>query len=514
MKLSNTDNFKETVEAKADITDIGEVIANMRKNHEPLVHCAVYILIAADGLTALKDKETMVEAELSRAKLAVDHLILRQKEGYLYAQPGGKNILGYEFERVLPASSAANLYPFSYSGKADPHGFRIGKDRYGTNIFVDFNQRSLDRTNANILILGNAGQGKSYLLKLIITNLLEQGMRVITLDPEEEYQDLTLALGGDYLDLMDGNNTINVLEPKLWNQEGKNLPELNAPEAFQKKTVVSQHLAFLRDFFRTYKNLSDAQLDVVEILVRKLYLQWHISDHSDLSQKNSEEYPILSDLYALADETLKHYGDQRHAIYTEELLRSVCLALYSISSGADSRFFNGHTNIKSSRFVTFGVKSLLSADKNLRDAMLFNVLSYMSDQLLSLGNTVATLDEFYLFLSNKTAVEYIRNFSKRVRKRDSALIIASQNLEDFELPEIKELTKPLFAIPTHQFLFNSGTIDSKFYMDTLGLTESEFQLILHPRRGTCLYRCGMERYCLEVEAPDYKQKLFGNAAGR
>ena len=146
--------------------------------------------------------------------------------------------------------------------------------------------------------------------------------------------------------------------------------------------------------------------------------------------------------------------------------------------------------------------------------MLFNVLSYMSDQLLSLGNTVATLDEFYLFLSNKTAVEYIRSFSKRVRKRDSAIIIASQNLEDFELPEIKELTKPLFAIPTHQFLFNSGTIDSKFYMDTLGLTESEFQLILHPRRGTCLYRCGNERYCLEVEAPDYKQKLFGNAAGR
>lgn len=86
----------------------------------------------------------------------------------------------------------------------------------------------------------------------------------------------------------------------------------------------------------------------------------------------------------------------------------------------------------------------------------------MSNELLTQGNAAASLDEFYLFLSNLTAVEYVRNFSKRVRKKDSAVIIASQNLEDFNLDGIREYTKPLFSIPTHQFLFNAGTSMQNF----------------------------------------------------
>ena len=182
--------------------------------------------------------------------------------------------------------------------------------------------------------------------------------------------------------------------------------------------------------------------------------------------------------------------------------------------GAESKFFNGHTNIKTDRFVVFGVKGLLQASKNIKNALLFNVLSYMSNLLLTNGNTVAAIDEFYLFLSNLTAVEYIRNFSKRVRKKESSVILASQNLEDYELPGIAEYTKPLFSIPTHSFLFNAGNINPQMYMDTLQLEPSEFDLIRYPQRGVCLYRCGNERYNLMVKAPEYKEKLFGSAGGR
>lgn len=109
-----------------------------------------------------------------------------------------------QFERVLPASSVANLYPFNYSGKTDPHGFYVGRDKFGSNVLVDFNQRAEDKTNGSILILGNSGQGKSYLLKLILCNLRESGMNVICLDPEMEYEDLTNNLQGCFIDLMGG----------------------------------------------------------------------------------------------------------------------------------------------------------------------------------------------------------------------------------------------------------------------------------------------------------------------
>ena len=204
----------------------------------------------------------------------------------------------------------------------------------------------------------------------------------------------------------------------------------------------------------------------------------------------------------------------KKSLYTERTLRELCLALHSICIGADSKFFDGHTNIKEGQFVTFGVKGLLQANESIRNAMLFNILSYMSNELLTNGHTVASIDELYLFLTNLVAVEYIRNFMKRVRKKDSSIILATQNLEDFNIEGIRELTKPLFSIPTHAFLFNAGNTDSKFYIDALQLEESEYELIRYPQRGCCLYKCGNERYNLVVHAQEYKERLFGNAGGR
>lgn len=81
------------------------------------------------------------------------------REGFLSAMPFGCNRFGSQFERVLPASAIGNMFPFNFSGKTDPKGFYIGRDKYGTNILVDLDRRADDKTNSNILILGNSGQG-------------------------------------------------------------------------------------------------------------------------------------------------------------------------------------------------------------------------------------------------------------------------------------------------------------------------------------------------------------------
>mgnify|MGYP004488393657 FL=1 len=71
----------------------------------------------------------------------------------------------------------------------------------------------------------------------------------------------------------------------------------------------------------------------------------------------------------------------------------------------------------------------------------------MTNALLTIGNTAGIIDKLYLFLSNLVGVEYIRNASKRVRKKDSSIILASQNLEDFSLPGIAEY----MGIYSHNF---------------------------------------------------------------
>lgn len=514
MRQSHTQDLQETVTAQSNLNDVMELIANMHRSREPLIHCAVYFELIAGDYDQLKLLQTEMQTELVRSKLNVDRLILRQKEGFLAVIPSGYDSFKEQFERVLPATSVANLFPFNYSGKTDPHGIYIGSDKFGSNIIVDFNQRNDDRTNANALILGNSGQGKSYLLKLLLCNLREQGMSLITLDPEHEYEELTAHLHGVFIDMMSGEHIINVLEPKIWSSDMEEDMEEDIPSTFKKSTILAQHISFLKDFFRTYKDFNDEQIDTIEIMLVKLYRNFNITENTNLAVLLHDDFPILSQLYEYIDEEYKHFHDDENSIYTRETLREILLLLHSICIGSDSRFFNGHTNIDTQKVITFGVKGLLQANKSLRNALLFNILSYMSNELLTKGYTVASIDELYLFLTNMTAVEYIRNFMKRVRKKESSVILASQNLEDFNIEGIKELTKPLFSIPTHAFLFNAGNIDSRFYIDSLQLEESEFELIKYPQRGSCLYKCGNERYNLVVHAPDYKSKLFGNQGGR
>lgn len=184
MNTSNTNDLQQTVTAESNLQDVVTLVSTMHRNREPLFHCAVYIELIASDYDSLKLLQTDVLTELVRSKLNIDRLMLRQQQGFLCVGPTGRNIFDAQYERVLPASSVANLYPFNYSGKTDSNGFYLGGDKFGSNIIVDFDKHDDDKTNPCILILGNSGQGKSYLLKLILCNILESGKNVICLDPE------------------------------------------------------------------------------------------------------------------------------------------------------------------------------------------------------------------------------------------------------------------------------------------------------------------------------------------
>ena len=516
--MTTVNDVNESIKAQDNINDVVELISELRRNKEPLLHTAVFIELKASSEDKLKELQADIQMELTRSKISVDRLLLRQKEGFLSVLPTGNNVFASQFERVLPASSVADLYPLNYSGKTDEKGIYIGRDKFGTNILVDFDKRTEDKTNSNILILGNSGQGKSYLMKLLLCNRRESGKSILCLDPEHEYEDLCNNLGGTYIDMMSGEYMINPLEPKAWSENsrfGNQEKETDdSPETFRKVTRLSQHISYLKDFFRAYKDFTDAEIDTIEIMLMKLYARFGIDDLTDLDKLESCDYPVMSDLYELVEKEFMAFDSAKKQLYTEEILQNICLGLHSMCKGAESKYFNGRTNIKDGEFICFGVKGLMDTNKRLKDTLLFNILSYMSDQLLGKGNTVAAVDELYLFLTNMTAIEYIRNGMKRVRKKESSFILASQNIEDFLLPEIKEFTKPLFSIPAHHFLFNPGNISPTAFIDTLQLEKSEYSLIKYPERGTCLYRCGNERYLLQVIAPAYKAALFGSAGGR
>lgn len=509
--MSSSNDINETVRAEENMTDIVNLLSGLKRSRETLLHTAVFIELKAESEEKLRELQADISMELTRSKISFDKLLLRQKEGFLSVLPTGINVFGAQYERVLPSSSVANLYPLNYSGKTDSNGFYIGRDKYGSNIIADFDKRTDDKTNSNILILGNSGQGKSYLMKLLLCNMRESGKSVICLDPEGEYEELCNNLGGTYIDMMSGEHIINPLEPRSFGEPDRSD---DVPESYRRVTRLSQHISYLKDFFRAYKDFTDSEIDTIEIMLIKLYSHFGIDDNTDYSNLSPTDYPTISELYELVDKEYSSYDKEKKNLYTEKTLQNICLGIYSMCKGAEAKYFCGHTNIKNGEFLCFGVKGIIDSNKQLKSTLLFNIFSYMCSQLLGKGNTVAAIDELYLFLSNMTAIEYIRNAMKRVRKRESALLLASQNIEDFLVDEVKEYTKPLFSIPTHSFFFNVGNCSAAEFIDTVQLLKTEYALIDHSERGTCLYRCGNERYLLQVHAPAYKEALFGKAGGR
>ena len=520
LKFNNASSMKANTEAEENINDIQHIVRRMHKNKEPLLHCAVFIEMTAYSKKKLEDLQEEVRASLNQQKMVYDELRLQQKEGFQSVQPFGRNRFFSQFERVLPASSVANLYPFSYSGKADPNGFYIGRDKNGSNILVNFDLRASDKTNGHILILGNSGQGKSYLCKIIECIFRQAGKKLYICDPENEYQDLTKNLGGTVMNMMSGEYIINVLEPKLWNDNNSDekLSDTendieNVPVAFLKNSRLSQHIAFLRDFFGSYKpKISSNELDTLEIILTKLYNKFSIDDTTDFETLQSTDYPTFSDLHQLIVEEFENYDTK--SLYTQDMLRSLSLSLHSICVGSESIFFNGHTNIPNSDHIVFNVKEMLETNESLKNAMFFNILSYMSHKFLTEGECVTMFDEFHEFLKNTIALSYVRSFVKRGRKRNSNVVIASQNPEDFCDPAIISFTKPIVSTPTHKFLFFPGDIDKDEYIKFMGINNSEYNIFKYPNQGHCLYMCGLERYHLKVVAAPYKEKLFGTAGGK
>lgn len=513
-RRNNSIDLKDKVVADENMLDVEKIIKRMHKNKESLYHCAVFVEMIAKDKKSLLTLCGDVESLLNASSIIIDKLWLNQRKGFNSVKIGGKNAFYEQFERVLPLQSIANLFPLSYSGKTDPCGIYIGKDKNGSNIIADFDRRSQDITNPHILILGNSGQGKSFLIKLLEINLREAGKSYFGLDIDDEYWQVTKNIGGTSLDMMNGEFTINVLEPRMLSDDTSETGD-DAPAAFLKSTRINQHIAFLRDFFLTYKDLSAEQLDTLEIMLTKLYNKFGITESTNYDKLQPNDFPILSNLFELMTDELENYDENSaNNLFTKDTLRSLCLSLNSICNGNDSVFFNGYTNIPNAEHINFCVKGVLTTNQNLQNAMYFNIFSYIANRFLTGGNAVAMFDELHELLKNRLVVNYIRSFAKRGRKMDSLVILASQNVPDFLLPDIINLTQPLLSIPSHKFLFYPGDIDEKEFCRVLGIKDSEYKLISNPRRGSCLYCAGAERYHMNVVAPKHKQELFGTQGGR
>lgn len=485
--LVSSNNISEKIEGKETMENIENMLNDIISNGHSLIYVSAFIDISSSSLSSLISLREKVEFVLTSKNIIYSKLLFRQREALMSTFLCGYNHFSQEFTRLLPDISVFNLYPFSSFGKYDSSGFYIGDDEFSGEIIDDITNISSDKTNSNVAILGNSGQGKSYLTKLLICNILESGKNAIIFDPENEYGNLTNNLGGLSLDSYQLSfNPLYIVET---DENGV--------------IEYDSHISFLNNFFSITFSFSPEMLSILERYIHSLYMKYGITRYT--KQSEIIKYPTITNLYELINEDIENNSKKTNT----EILSNILILLYPIAYGSMKRYFsyNSMSYVKV-RLIRFDLKDIISLGGSIQNGILYNILHFASEMLLSYGNTALIIDELYLFLENKIALKEIRDNMKRVRKRNSLLLISTQNISDFLLDGIKEYTKPLLSIPQRKFLFSPGDIDKDKYIQALWISELEFSKIKESKMGRCLYKCGNDTFIMNVHAPSYKSEIF------
>ena len=505
----------DLVEASDEQERLRESYHRMLSDREKLSYMTIFIEIYGETTTELADKLAQVNSELLMYGMSKDDLLFEQQEGFLSMLPFGENRLD-TFARNMPHSTVAAMYPFESSRKVDDHGMLLGKTEAGSPLLLDLFLRTPEITNGNVLIIGDSGQGKSYTVKKILSQSIASGADTFTIDPENEYSQMYRRMECTTVDCGTGRVRINPLEIRLFSLDDDTGDENDTPAAFLPNPAYRQHLSWLRDFFPILipeLRGNDRLLNVLMVLTQGCYEANGIDDRWNPAEHQPQQYPTFSTLYGYIQTAYENWENfqSRFQMLRRDDLPDVLLALHNATEGAAATLVNGITNLPDGTHINFAVQSLMEGAKSTRDAVLFNVITYIWNHIIATQrNTLLTVDELYLMIDrdNPTFIIYLRNIMKRARKYNAVVLLASQNMADFLDPVVEHITSPLFAIPAHKFIFYPGTVDRAAFGKLLQLSPAELAIVRDSNQRHCLLISGNEKYHAVIGTLPFEAALF------
>ena len=445
-------------------------------------------------------------------------LTYQQTEGFIGVYPLGHDLFR-QVANNIPSNSLASLYPFSYSGRNDPHGYPLGKTVDGGSMFVDFWNWIGSITNGSFSITGQSGQGKSWLMKKILACLMMDRVTCFVFDPENEYMREIRELGGTVYDCTDGRVRINPFEVRRLRRDDDGDMDGETPDALRHKQMFYQHLSWLKDFHRVlFPGITTTELDALMVLIREVYRLNGITDETDFDSFSSDQYITYTDVYEFIYQEVVGYQEEhpRFLMIPKEIMQRLLLILSDCYNGSMAFLFNGKTNIpQMGGSIDFSLQTLLAGSEQRTQAVMFNLMTYVWNRVsMKQGRVCIAADELHAIIVNPIVAAYFKDFSTRARKYDGIIGVSTQNIAGLMAEGVKHVAISIFANMTFQFIFYPGAVDFENTRALLQLSDGEARMISTSNRAHCLLKAGKDKYYMKVGQFPYEESLFGKAGGR
>lgn len=517
-RMSSTFKSSKTIDLQTQHQTLKDLMSDLKVGNEDLYDVRIHIMCEE----AMKKD---VRTTLKQSGFKYSEMFGRQVDAFISTNLSRLDTVT-EASRNIHTTSVAAMFPFISNTLQDEKGFYLGNN--GAPVLVDFfvnsdkeNPLHNERVNANMIVIGKSGSGKSYATSTLLANLAADNTRIFILDPEKEYDSLTRNLNGKYIDV--GSSVHGILNPfhvmtTLSDEVEEDIEltgdetdeeleaiELARLQSAQKSTdSYNQHLQFLEEYFRIiFEGMNGDAFEILNTLVVEIYRNKGIDANTDLSKLKPADYPIFDDLYNLIIQKSAEADDA----YIKRNLQILQAYVQKFATGGrNAKLWNGPTSIETDEnFVCFNFQSLISnRNRTVASAQMLLVFKYLDNEILknkdfnkkykTQRKIVVAVDEAHLFINPKypVALDFMAQMAKRIRKYMGMQIIITQNIKDFVgSADIERQASAIINASQYSMIFSLAPNDISdlvnLYRNAGEINKGEQDTIVTAERGCCFF---------------------------
>ncbi|HIT11205.1 MAG TPA: DUF87 domain-containing protein [Candidatus Pelethosoma merdigallinarum] len=500
---------------RQDYESLESFISMLAASQSHIYDFQMHIMITADSQDQLISKKIQVKSYIESMEMRAVPLSFEMEKVLKSIIPiFPKQDIEDRIGTPIPSNTMAAMYPFIFDSIKDPGlSTLLGVDFSGGVIL--FNQflyqikKEHNRVNANMIILGTSGSGKSTVAKLLLRSHFRNDSQVIMIDPEGELEDMARLYQGDFIDLGKGGEfgMINPLEVILDTDEEEAKNGLGY-------TVLTRTLQTLKAFLKYYSpDVTDDIVTLFSEVVIDTYRRFGIDFNTDFTKFNSQDYPTFKDVYATIKGKLLSMTEKTHE---RDIMERLELKIRPIVKEL-KYYFDGHTTIQpQSKFVVFNIREIMNADANIRNALFFNILKYAWGMTLNRNvNTILCVDEAHVLVNGNNALgaDFLAQIQRRARKYNTGTIIITQQPSDFTDPGIITQGKAIFDNASYYIVMGLKKQAVEDLSKLIDLNDNEIESIKRYNQGEALFVCGSRRMRINIIATEQELESFGSGGG-
>lgn len=500
---------------RQDYESLESFIQQLAASSARIFDFQMHILLSADTEDELENKKLEMKTYMTGMEMRGIPLMFEQEKVLKSMIPiFPKQDIEDRVGTPIPSNTIAAMYPFVFDSVKDPGlSTLLGVDFSGGvvlfNQFLYQIKKEHNRNNANMLILGASGSGKSTAAKLMLRNHFRNEYKIVAIDPEGELEEMCKNFNGDFINLGKGGELgmINPLEVIVDEDE----EDLNKGLSY---AVLTRALSTLKAFMTyLYPDIEDDVLTLFSDVAQDTYKRFNIDFNADFRKFKSSDYPTFDDIYATIKGRILSMPEHTRE---RDVMERLELKIRPITKEL-RYYFNGHTTIEpESNFVVFNIRELMNSDSSIRNALFFNVLKYAWSLCLDKNvNTIMSVDEAHVLLGsrNELGAEFLAQIQRRSRKYNTGTIIITQQPTDFAADQIIMHGKAIFDNASYYLAMGLKKQAVEDLSKLIDLNENEMESIKRFSQGQGLFVCGSRRMQINVVLTQDELDSFGTGGG-